>query len=81
MNKDSNQQEFDEIYSDHIHWLSVKMTDLVENNRIDDSDALYTEYVVDGEDPDDSLYFTCPRIRNYWEKSSFNEMMQALFDR
>jgi hypothetical protein len=81
MNNYPNQQEFDEIYADHIHWLSVKMTDLVEGDRIDDSDALYTEYVVDGEDPDDSIYFTCPRIRNYWDKSSFDEMMAELFNR
>lgn len=79
MNKNPNQQEFDELYFNHIHLISVRLTELVENNRIDDSDALYTEYTVDGEDPDESLYLTCPRIRNYWLKSSFDEMMGKLF--
>lgn len=79
MNKNPNQQEFDEMYSSHMTYIMDKITQLFEKNKIDDSDSLYTEYVVDGEDPDDSVYFTCPRIRNYWEKSSFDEMMEELF--
>ena len=30
-----------------------QMTRLVENNQYDDADALYLEYVVDGEEPEE----------------------------
>lgn len=34
-----------------------QMTRLVENDQYDDADALYLEYVVDGEEPEEFCWF------------------------
>ena len=37
------------------HWNN-RMCELVNEDRFDDSDALYLEFVVDGEEPDDWMF-------------------------
>lgn len=39
------------------HWCT-RMTILVDENRHDDADSLFLEYVVDGQEPDDWLFMT-----------------------
>lgn len=79
MEKNDYQKQFDEIYSVHMDWFTDRLTLLVSQERIDDSDSLYTEYVVDGEEPDDSLYFTCPRIKNYWGEP-FKKLIEKIME-
>jgi hypothetical protein len=80
MEESSHQKQFDLIYADQMRWFTNHLTFLVDMNRIDDSDALFTEYVVDGEDPDDSVYFTCPRIKNYWDKHTFETVIKKILE-
>lgn len=37
------------------YW-SKRMTELVDQDRISDADALFSEYIIDGEEPDKWLF-------------------------
>jgi hypothetical protein len=36
-----------------------RMTILVDEDRIGDADSLFSEYVIDGEEPDDWIFIQC----------------------
>lgn len=46
----------DEIVSLLDAYWSERMTVLVDENRISDADALFSEYVIDGEEPEEWLF-------------------------
>lgn len=50
-----NQIQRNNLIEIEAHW-NARMCELVSDDRIDDSDALYLEYVVDGEEPDDWMF-------------------------
>ena len=52
MNQTKYQQCVDIMGETYFYRLTV----LVDENRIQDSDAVYSEWVVDGQDPEDGNY-------------------------
>ena len=52
MNQETYQTAVDKMGETYFNRLSV----LVDENRIADSDAVYSEWVVDGQDPEDGDY-------------------------
>ena len=52
MNDTKYQQCVDLMGQHYFNRLSV----LVDENRIQDSDAIYSEWIVDGQDPEDGSY-------------------------
>ena len=52
MNQETYQKAVDKMGETYFNRLSV----LVDENRIADSDAVYSEWVVDGQDPEDGAY-------------------------
>ena len=52
MNQETYQTAVDKMGETYFNRLSV----LVDENRIADSDAVYSEWVVDGQDPEDGEF-------------------------
>ena len=52
MNQETYQKAVDKMGETYFNRLAV----LVDENRIGDSDAVYSEWVVDGQDPEDGAY-------------------------
>ena len=49
----NHKQKCVDIMSTHVH---KQITELVERYEFDNSDALFAEWVVDGQDPEDGEY-------------------------
>ena len=52
MNQETYQECVDRMGQHYFNRLAV----LVDENRIQDSDAVYSEWVVDGQDPEDGSF-------------------------
>ena len=52
MNQETYQIAVDKMGETYFNRLAV----LVDENRIQDSDAVYSEWVVDGQDPEDGYF-------------------------
>jgi hypothetical protein len=52
VNQKSREQKIIDV---EAYW-SERMCSLVSENRIDDSDALYLEFVIDGQEPEDWIF-------------------------
>jgi hypothetical protein len=50
-----NQIQRDNIIELEAYWNN-RMCELVNEDRLDDSDALYLEFVVDGQEPDEFIF-------------------------
>lgn len=50
-----NQVRRQNLIEIEAHW-NERMCELVSDDRLDDSDALYLEFVVDGEEPDGWMF-------------------------
>jgi len=50
---DTKYQEAVDIMGHHLY---ERLAVLVDENRIQDSDAVYSEWIVDGRDPEDGSY-------------------------
>ena len=49
----NHKQQCVDIMSTHVH---KQITELVERYEFDNSDALFAEWIVDGQDPEDGEY-------------------------
>jgi len=56
MNEQMNQETYQTAVDKMGETYFNRLTDLVNENRIADSDAVYSEWVVDGQDPEDGDY-------------------------
>lgn len=74
-----NQEHFDKLITQQENYWCEQIENLVHNNQIDDSFALYTEYVVDELNMTDDEYFCAPRISHFWDTDSFEELKTKLF--
>ena len=64
MNQETYQKAVDKMGETYFNRLTV----LVDENRIADSDAVYSEWVVDGQDPEDGSYeFTFIPCLSEWQ--------------
>lgn len=76
---DMNQEHFDKLITQQENYWCEQIENLVHNDQIDDSFALYTEYVVDERHILDDEYFYAPRIKDFWDTDSFQEIKSKLF--
>ena len=74
-----NQENFDKLISAQEEYWCNQVSYLVQNEQIDDSYSMYMEYVVDDINPLDAEYYCAPRIKNYWNKESYQEIISKLF--
>lgn len=74
-----NQEHFDKLITQQENYWCGQIENLVRNNQIEDSFALYTEYVIDEDYILDEQYFYAPRISHFWDTESFEQIKSKLF--
>ena len=56
MNEQMNQETYQECVDRMGQHYFNRLSALVDENRIQDSDAIYSEWIVDDQDPEDGTY-------------------------